>query len=94
MDRNPETRLGSSESDSMEIRNHPFFADMDWSALVEQQLTAPYIPEINTADQEAPQNDQEQLNVQSDIQAQDAFEQMPESQIAYIRENQDQFKGF
>lgn len=63
----------------MEIRNHPFFEDMDWTALVEMQLTAPYIPEINTADADQSQNAEDQMNVQSDIQAQDAFEQMPES---------------
>lgn len=51
----------------MEIRNHPFFEDMDWSALVEMQLTAPYIPEINTADADQTQNSEDQMNVQSDI---------------------------
>ena len=48
MDRDPETRIGSTADDSFAIRNHPFFEDMDWQALVDQKLTAPYIPEIRT----------------------------------------------
>jgi serum/glucocorticoid-regulated kinase 2 len=32
--RNPEERLGSGSEDSYEIRVHPFFASIDWEALV------------------------------------------------------------
>ena len=48
MDRDPETRIGSTADDSYAIRNHSFFHDMDWQALVEQRIVAPYIPEIRT----------------------------------------------
>jgi hypothetical protein len=48
LDRDPETRIGSTADDSYAIRNHSFFHDMDWQALVEQRIVAPYIPEIRT----------------------------------------------
>jgi hypothetical protein len=35
LDRDPETRIGSSAEDSLEIRKHPFFDDMDWKALID-----------------------------------------------------------
>lgn len=68
---------------------HPFFSEIDFNKLVEFQIEAPYKPEINTADPDQSSNMEDQMNVQSDIKSQDAFEQMPESQIQYIRENQD-----
>lgn len=67
LDRNPETRLGSSADDSVAVRNHPFFEGLDWQKLTDKQLTAPYIPEINTADAENNPNPEDNLNVQSDI---------------------------
>jgi protein-serine/threonine kinase len=46
LDRNPETRIGSTADDSFAIRNHPFFSDMDWQALIETKIDSPYKPEI------------------------------------------------
>lgn len=43
-----ETRIGSSEEDAQDVINHPFFAGMDWDALVKRKVRAPYIPEIRT----------------------------------------------
>jgi len=60
---------------------------------MEQKLEAPYIPEIKTDSMEYNHNDEDQ-QVQSDIKAQDAFEQMPESQVQYIKENAEAFAGF
>lgn len=56
-----------------EIRKHPFFADMDWNALVEQKLEAPYTPEIRT-DTDAPNQQELDTMVQGDIKSQDAYE--------------------
>ena len=47
----------------MAIRNHPFFDDIDWQKLVDLELEAPYLPEINTADPEQAQNQEDQMNV-------------------------------
>lgn len=78
MDRDPTTRIGAGPDDAKEIVNHPFFAGMNWDALMERKMTAPYIPEIKTDSVDYNANDDDQ-QVQSDIKAQDAFEQMPES---------------
>mmetsp|Transcript_938 Transcript_938/g.596 ORF Transcript_938/g.596 Transcript_938/m.596 type:complete len:83 (+) Transcript_938:822-1070(+) len=33
LQRNPRQRIGSSSDGADEIKNHPFFADIDWEAL-------------------------------------------------------------
>ena len=38
-------RLGS-QADSLEVLSHPWFADLDWSKLLERKLKAPFVPEI------------------------------------------------
>ena len=37
LDKNPLTRLGSSESDAQEIMAHPWFATINWNAIYEKQ---------------------------------------------------------
>lgn len=43
LDRNPKTRLGANGPD--EIRDHPFFADVDWVALYEKKVEPPFKPQ-------------------------------------------------
>lgn len=43
-----ETRIGSSDEDAQDVINHPFFAGMDWDALVKRKVNSPYVPEIRT----------------------------------------------
>ena len=45
LDRNPLTRIGSRH-DAMELKLHPFFADIDWEAMAEKRLPAPFKPHI------------------------------------------------
>ena len=45
LDRNPLTRIGSRH-DAMELKMHPFFADIDWEALAEKRLPTPFKPHI------------------------------------------------
>lgn len=59
--------------------NHPFFADLDWNALVELKLTAPYIPEIRT-DEIDPNSQSEDNNVLSEIKQQDDYDSITEKQ--------------
>jgi len=46
LDRNDETRL----QDPSEIKEHPFFRDIDWELLVQKRLTPPFIPEVGADD--------------------------------------------
>lgn len=44
--RNPAKRLGNLSHGSQDIEKHPWFATMDWKALIKKELSAPWIPEI------------------------------------------------
>lgn len=44
--KDPRNRLGSGPSDADEIKNNPFFADIDWSKLSTGEVTPPWRPQI------------------------------------------------
>ena len=44
--RDPKQRFGSGERDAQEIKEHPFFADVNWVALATGKLTPPWVPTI------------------------------------------------
>ena len=44
--RNPAKRLGNLSNGSKDIQDHPWFSSMDWKALTEKDIDAPWIPEI------------------------------------------------
>jgi len=44
LDKNRETRLGSSPNDFQDIINHPFYADIDKEALLRGEVKPPTIP--------------------------------------------------
>jgi len=46
LERDPEKRLGGGESDFDEIKRHPFFAPLDWDALMKKEVPAPFKPDI------------------------------------------------
>jgi hypothetical protein len=39
-------RLGSGERDAQEIKEHPFFHDVNWAALATGKLPPPWVPTI------------------------------------------------
>ncbi|BFZ53820.1 Serine/threonine-protein kinase [Savitreella phatthalungensis] len=43
LNRNPDHRLGSKR-DAAELKEHPFFADIDWAALLQKKLAPPFKP--------------------------------------------------
>jgi len=43
----PQRRLGSGPTGSQEIRQHPFFASIDWEKLEAREVTPPFQPEVN-----------------------------------------------
>ena len=40
----PAGRLGSGPADFGQIQQHPFFAALDWDALLQRRLRPPYVP--------------------------------------------------
>jgi serine/threonine protein kinase len=46
LERDPSKRIGYSERDSDELREHPFFADIDWSAIASKSHETPYKPRV------------------------------------------------
>nr|XP_055100587.1 serine/threonine-protein kinase N2-like [Symphalangus syndactylus] len=44
--RKPEWRLGASKKDAEDVKKHPFFRLIDWSALMDKKVKPPFIPTI------------------------------------------------
>jgi len=49
LDKNPDTRLKNVD----EIKRHPFFGSIDWSALYNKQLSAPFVPDVKSKESTA-----------------------------------------
>jgi serine/threonine protein kinase len=83
-DRTPPRRLGASERDVEEIKEHPFFESLIWENVLQRQYTPGWIPRI-VNDQDTQFFDQEAL-------------EGPTREIAaetvVLASTQDQFKGF
>lgn len=47
--RDPQKRLGSGPRDALDIMEHPYFDNIDFDALVNLQVEAPYKPEVESA---------------------------------------------
>ena len=50
LDRDPTSRLGHGVDDVEEIKGHPFFASLDWDALMRRKLTPPFRPNVSADD--------------------------------------------
>mmetsp|Transcript_16271 Transcript_16271/g.22869 ORF Transcript_16271/g.22869 Transcript_16271/m.22869 type:complete len:393 (+) Transcript_16271:28-1206(+) len=46
LDRSPKRRLGSGTTDAQEIKDHPFFKEIDWQLLFEKKITPPFKPTV------------------------------------------------
>ncbi|XP_034234012.1 ribosomal protein S6 kinase alpha-5-like [Thrips palmi] len=44
--KDPRKRLGGGEHDALELKKHPFFRSLDWVALSEKRVPAPFVPRI------------------------------------------------
>lgn len=49
MQKNKKERLGS-QRDFEEVKNHPWFADVDWDAVLKKEVEPPFKPVLKTAD--------------------------------------------
>ena len=47
LNRNPKHRLGA-QRDAAELKEHPFFKDIDWHALALKQVTPPFKPNVES----------------------------------------------
>ncbi|KAH8836942.1 hypothetical protein MCOR07_006570 [Pyricularia oryzae] len=47
LNRNPKHRLGAT-NDAEELKQHPFFRDVDWNALQKRQITPPFKPKLKS----------------------------------------------
>jgi len=45
LNRNPKHRLGATR-DALELKEHPFFADIDWDALSKKNVVPPFKPKL------------------------------------------------
>jgi hypothetical protein len=46
LNRDPEKRLGSGLYGTQNIKNHPFFAKVNWDKLYKRQIEPPYKPHL------------------------------------------------
>mmetsp|Transcript_607 Transcript_607/g.1608 ORF Transcript_607/g.1608 Transcript_607/m.1608 type:complete len:107 (-) Transcript_607:20-340(-) len=47
LERKVARRLGSGVTGSLEVKQHPWFAGLDWNALKEMRLPAPWLPDVD-----------------------------------------------
>jgi hypothetical protein len=47
LNRNPQNRLGAKR-DTAELKEHPFFASIDWDLLYKKQITPPFKPIVDS----------------------------------------------
>jgi len=47
LNRNPRHRLGATH-DAKELKEHPFFADIDWNALLKKDVIPPFKPKLSS----------------------------------------------
>jgi len=45
--RDPQERMGSGERDAAELKEHPFFKDVDWAALGAGTVVPPWAPTVS-----------------------------------------------
>ncbi|KAJ3026749.1 UNVERIFIED_CONTAM: hypothetical protein HDU68_005135 [Siphonaria sp. JEL0065] len=48
VERNPLQRLGAGPTDALEIKQHPYFANLDWSRLEKKQIMPPFKPLVES----------------------------------------------
>uniref|UniRef100_A0A914QBW8 non-specific serine/threonine protein kinase n=1 Tax=Panagrolaimus davidi TaxID=227884 RepID=A0A914QBW8_9BILA len=49
--RNPQNRLGSGPEGIQQIKDHAFFANIDWIRLFKREIPPPFKPAVNTSDE-------------------------------------------
>eukprot|EP00347_Sterkiella_histriomuscorum_P004331 403360851 len=90
LDKDPSKRLGY-QSDAQEIKEHPFFADVDWDKMMLKQLATPYKPILEGKD-DTKHFDQDICNMPIDSPVEDSFgNQQSDCRSSNLN---DDFEGF
>ena len=47
--KNPESRLGSGNSGSQDVKNHPWFAEINWESLIRKEIIPQFVPILTSS---------------------------------------------
>ena len=86
LEKNPKKRLGAQKGIE-EIKNHPFFAKIDFNLVEQKKLEAPFIPEV--------ENDTDVQNFDEEFTNEEVgMSYIPKKNMEMIKKNQGMFKDF
>lgn len=85
--KDPEKRIGCGPAGAAEIKQHPFFRDVDWEELEHKQVEPPFVPNVQSAEDIA--------NIDDEFLQEEAVETLQvESALLRVHKNNEAFDNF